>query len=290
MAVVSWREVMPRTFQHRIGDAPTAERKFVATLDEPTPTQSIIASIGVAFGAPHPEFGYLRMTDGSVSETDRQHAEVTLRYDLLNQEFQPNPLQRPDVWSFAVGGATIPATRYYDINDAVRPLVNAAGDLFENITTEEAEVRAVINGNRPTFPLQLAAFATNAVNNAPYLGGRQFTWKCAGISGQQTTEVVDGFEVRYYQITTELVYRASGWPLLIPDAGFNFIDQQDNTKRRCFVEFKDEEEAVIRVPSANAVPLAGNGAMLAAGQQPRLLSRRVHRGIDFAQYFGNPQF
>jgi hypothetical protein len=287
MAVLSWREVMPRTFQHRIGDGPTAERLFVVTLDAPTPTQQIIASVGVAFGSSHPEYLYLRMTDGSVSETDRQHAEVRLRYELLKQDFEPNPLQRPDIWSFSVGGATVPAVRYYE-GDQTRPLVNAAGDLFENLTTEEAEVRATIQGNRPTFPLELAAFAANCVNQGAYLGGQPFTWKCAGISGQQTTEIVNDQELRYYQITTELVYRASGWPLILPDVGFNFLE--NNERKRCFVEFEDEENVVTRVPTANAVPLAANGAMLPDGEEPRLLSRRVHRAINFPEFFGTPRF
>jgi hypothetical protein len=291
MAVLSFREVLPRTFQQRFGDPPTAERKFVVTLDEPTPTQTAINAVGIAIGSPHPEFAYLTMTEGAVNETDRQHAEITYRYELLQpDQNDPNPLLRPDVWNFSVGVASVPALVHYPgEGPAVEPLVNAAGDLFENQMTEEAEIRATVSGNRAQFPLALAAFVTNTLNNSAYLGGQPYTWKCAGISGSQASEVVNNVEVRYYQITSELVYRASGWSLILPDAGFNFLNEQ-REKERCFVTMVDEGGNQIEVPTANAVPLAENGLMLAPGDLPRLLVRRVHRATDFNQYFGSPGF
>jgi hypothetical protein len=291
MAVLSFREVLPRTFQQRLGESPTAERKFVVTLDEPTGTQAIINAVGIGIGSSHPEFAYLTMTEASVSETDRQHAEVTYRYELLQpDQNDPNPLLRPDVWNFSVGGASVPALFFYpDDGNVAEPLVNAAGDIFENLMTEEAEVRATVSGNRAQFPLSLAAFVTNAVNNSAYLGGQPYTWKCAGISGQQATEIVNNQEVRYYQITSELVYRASGWQLILADVGFNFKDLDGNIQR-CFVVMRDADGNEIQVPTANAVPLAANGQMLAAGELPRLLVRRVHRATNFNQWFGTPGF
>jgi hypothetical protein len=280
---------MPRTFQQRLGESPTAERRVIATLDEPSPTQAIINAVGIGIGSSHPEFVYLKMTEASVNETDRQHAEITYRYELLQpDQNDPNPLLRPDIWNFSVGGASVPALTYYDGNER-KPLINAAGDIIENLTTEEAEVRATVSGNRAQFPLGLAAFVTNTLNQSPYLGGAPFTWKCAGISGTQANEVVNDVEVRYYQITSELVYRASGWSLIVPDAGFNFIDE-NRARQRCFAEFVSEDGNVIRVPTANAVPLAANGRMLPPETPPRLLVRRVHRAVDFSQYFGTPGF
>jgi hypothetical protein len=289
MAVLSWREVMPRTFQQRFGESPTAERKFVATLDQPTPTAEIITQIGILFASPHPEFPYLRMFDGSVTETDRQHAEVTYRYELPQpDQNDPNPLLRPDVWNFSVGGASVPALIYYDGNER-KPLTNSAGDLFENVSTEEAEIRATVSGNRAQFPLELAAFVANTVNQSPYLGGAPFTWKCAGISGSQAIEVVNDIEVRYYQISSELVYRASGWQSLLADVGFNFI-AANGQRQRCFSVMVDEDGNETIVPTANAVPLAENGRMLPPETPPRLLVRRVHRAVNFSQYFGTPGF
>jgi hypothetical protein len=68
--------------------------------------------------------------------------------------------------------------------------VNSAGDFFEGLQSEEAEVRATISGNRASFPLADAVAVTNCVNNGSYLGGAAHQWKCSGIAGQQQIEVV----------------------------------------------------------------------------------------------------
>jgi len=291
MAVLAAREVLPRTLQHRIGEAPSAERKFVATLDDSaTPHQAVINAIGIAHQSQHPEYSFLRMTDASLSENagSPYHVEVTYRYELLSTDYQPNPLLRPDVWSFSVSGAAVPAVRYYSAGDVVRPLVNAAGELFEKLQTEEAEIRATITGNRASFPLRLAAFVANCVNDGPYLGGRAYTWKCTGIGGQQTSEVVNEATVFYYQITTELVYRASGWPLILPDVGFNYLE--DGERKRAWVLYRDADGLETRVPTANAVALSQDGKMLVPGTPPRLLIRRVNRAVTFSRFFGTPVF
>jgi len=290
MAVVAFREVLPRTVQHRIGESPTAERKYALTVDGATNHQDCIAAVGIAFGASHPEYGFMVMSDSSLTETDPYHVEITYRYEVLKQEFQQNPLLRPDVWTFSTGGAAVPCVAYYDDSDTLKPLVNAAGDLFENVTTEEAELRASVSGNRPSFPMAIAAYVTNAVNDSSYLGCPQHTWKCAGISAQQAVEVVNDVEVRYYQITAELVYRASGWPLILPDVGFNFL--KDGRRERCYTLLETPANSFTYepIPTANAVPLSEDGRMLSQGQPARLLVRRVHRAVPFSTYFGEPTF
>jgi len=291
VGVVGFRETPSRSLQQRIGEGPNAERRFVATLDTPdTPTQTVINSIGIRLGDAHPEYGFLRVADASLAENagSPYHVAVTFRYEVLQADFEPNPLLRPDVWSFSIGGATIPAVAYYTDAGNLEPLVNAAGELIENATTEEAEIRATIVGNRASFPLGVAAYVSNTVNSSAYLGGQAYTWKCAGIGGQQQSEMVNGQAVRYYQITSELVYRASGWPLILPDVGFNYLE--DGELKRAWVVFKDEDGGEQRIPVANAVALAENGAMLPPGNPPRLLYRRVHRAVPFSAYFGTPSF
>jgi hypothetical protein len=290
MAVLSWREVMPRTFQQRFGESPTAERKFVVTLDEPTPTQTIISAVGILFGALHPEYPYLRMLDGSINETDRQHAEVTYRYELpQQQDLDPNPLARPDVWSFSIGGAQVPALFYFhgNGNDDVRPLVTAAGDFIEGLTATEAEVRASISSNRPTFDLVLASNIANGINGSAYLGGPPFTWQCAGISGNQAAEVVNDVEIRYWQISVELVFRRSGWVMQIPHVGWHFIE--GNKKRRVWAWNEDGSE---KIDAAAPQPLTENGGLKYPGADgvPDQLLRRTFPVIDFSQYFGTPPF
>ena len=288
MAVIGFREIIPRTFSHKFGESPNAEIKYAVTVDAPTPTQDIIAAVGIFHGDSHPEFAYLRMLDAQVTETDRHHAEVTYKYEVPQQEdLDPNPLARPDVWSFSTGGAQVPALVYYDGtgNATKKPLQNTALDFFEGLTTLEAEVRASIAGNRASFPLADAAAVTNSVNNAAYLGGAKHTWLCAGISGQQATEVINDEELRYWQITVELVYRRSGHNLLLPNVGWNFLE--GGQKKRAWVLDPETNE---RVASGAPVALDNNGNIKAAGQGPDILERRVHPEATFTTYFGTPPF
>lgn len=290
MTVIASREVIPRTFSHRFGEAPTAERKFIVTVDAPTATQDIITAVGISHTAAHPEYAYLLMLEASLTETDRHHVEITYSYELPKQEdLDPNPLARPDVWSFSVGGATVPALAYYHGtgNADIRPLVNAAGDFIEGLETVEAEVRATISGNRSTFPLATAAAVTNAINSSSYLGGAAYTWQCAGISGQQATEVVNGAEVRYYTISVELVYRASGWITKIPHVGWHYID--GGKKRKAWV-WNEEGTEKQEANAPQALTDAGGLKFPGTDGTPDQLSRRQFPAVDFSTYFGTPPF
>jgi hypothetical protein len=292
MAILGYREVLPRTFSHRFGESPSAERKYVVTVDAPEAHQTLISTAGIVHGSAHPEFPYLLMLDASITETDRHHAEITYRYEVPKQEdFSPNPLGRADVWSFSTGGAAVPALVYYDGtgNGNRKALINSAGDFFEGAMTEEAELRATIAGNRATFPLATAAAVTNCVNSDAYLGAAAHQWKCQGIAAQQQTEVVDGAEIRYWSVTVELAFRQSGWNLLLPNVGWNYIE--GGKKKRAYVIDPDSGE---RVESSNPQPLLADGALDTASpgesNPPIILNRRVHREIAFAGYFGTPPF
>lgn len=295
MAVLSYRELAGRTFQHRFGEAPTAEIRYALTLDDPaTPQQSMLNAVGIFHGAYHPEYTYLRCVEGNVSENDPDpwHATISYQYAVPerggNADFDPNPLARPDVWSFSTGGAQVPALVYYEGSDNsdIQPLVNAAGDFFEGLTTEEAEVRASISGNRPTFPLAIAAAVTNAINASPYLGGAAYTWKCVGLGAQQTTEVVNDIELNFWSVTVELVYRQSGWPMLLPHVGWNYIDGSE--KKAVYVTGPNEEE----IAASNPQPLNTDGTLKYPGAPgaPDILTRRLNPVVDFSSYFGVPPF
>lgn len=293
MAVTSSREILPRTGSHRFGEAPTAERKFVATLDQPTPIVEVVNAIGIFHGSSHPELTYLRMLNVSFTEPDAFHMELTYSYELPSvgsEELDPNPLARPDVWSFSTGGAQVPALTYYHGtgNNDVRPLVNAAHDFFEGLTAVEAEVRATIAWNRATFPAALAAAVTNGINAADYLWGGPHTWQCSGISAQKQYEVVNDIEIGYWSGTTELAYRASGWNLLLPHVGFNRLAGSD--KRPCLV--KGNEPGDADVAATTPQPLNANGTQKyppgSTQGAPDILTRRIYREINFQQYFGTP--
>lgn len=288
MSVVSWREVSGRSISHRFGEAPTAERKFVVTLDNTAAdSNEIFNTIGIFHGASHPEYPFITAIEGQITEgsPDPFHAEVTYRYELINPDDRdPNPLARLDVWQFSTGGAAVPALYYYDGDDQ-EALVNSAGDFFEGLTTDEAECRATISANRPVFPLDVAIAVTNTVNDAPYLGAPAHHWKCVGISGQQQIEMVNGAEVRYWSITSELAYRQTGWNLLLPDVGYNYLES--SVKKRAFVIDPDSGE---KVACVDKVALNSDGTLKAAGNLPDILSRRVNRETNFDLYFGSPSW
>lgn len=288
MAIIGYREVIPRTFSHRFGESPTAERRVIVTVDEPTAHQAIISTVGILHGDSHPEYVYLRMLDAQLSETDRQHVEITYKYEVpKQQDLDPNPLARPDVWSFSTGGAQVPALIYYSGsgNASRKPLQNSAKDFFEGLTVTEAEIRATISGNRTAFPLALAAEVTNSVNSSGYLGGAAHTWFCSGIGGQQATEVVSGIEIRYWQVTVELIFRASGHSLLLPDVGLNYLEGGE--KKRVWVKDSETNE---KVASSSPRALTTAGAMKGENEEPDILIRRVYPEQDFASYFGTPSF
>ena len=290
MSIIGYREVIPRTFSHKFGESPTAEIKYHVTTSAPVGTQQVLNHIGIFHGAGHPEYGYLLCSQGDVNEIDRHHVEVTYSYSVPaigTQDSAPNPLARADIWSFSTGGAAVPALAYYhgSGNGDVRALVNSASDFFEGAMTEESELRATISGNREAFPVGVAAEVTNCVNVDAYLGAQAYQWKCAGISGQQQVEVVDGEEIKYWSVSVELAYRQSGWRLMLPNIGYNYIE--GSQKKRAYVVDSESGE---RVASSNPVALNNNGSLKGSGTAPDILYRRVHREVAFAPLFGTPPF
>jgi hypothetical protein len=290
MPVIAYREVIPRTFSHRFGESPTAEIKYHLTTDGPVTTQEALNTVGIFHGTPHPEYGYLLCNEGAVNELDRFHVEITYSYSVPaigTQDSDPNPLARADIWSFSTGGAAVPALAYFhgSGNGDVRALVNSARDFFEGAMTEESELRATISGNRATFPVAVATQVTNCVNVDAYLGAQQYQWKCSGISGQPQVEVVNGAEIKYWSVSVELAYRQSGWRLMLPDVGYNYLE--GSQRKRAYVVDSESGE---RVASSNPVALNDNGSLKGAGTAPDILYRRVHREVNFQPLFGTPPF
>ena len=287
MSVREHRE-LARTVTHLIGSSPELERRWIVTLDNPdTNATTVKQAVGATFNAPHPEVPFATLYEVTVNEQyegNRYWHEVIAKYKIPSSEEKDLdllPWQRSDVWKFATQGASVPALTYWD-GDEQKPLTNSAGDYFEGLTTDEAQQKITILSNRQTFPSALAAAVVNCVNNAPYLGFPVDCVKVQGINGEQQVEVVNGAEVRYWKITSELLLRQSGWNLLLPDIGFNYLE--DGERKRAYVE----GEAGERLPSSSPVPLDGAGAIQTPGQLPAILTRRVHRRCNMQFFFGTP--
>jgi hypothetical protein len=300
MAVVSFREILPRTFNQKFGEKPTAVRNWSVTTDGATSHAAILGATGEAIGAGHPEYGFLRLTDIALNEVDVFHVEVQLSYSVP-PEAEKNPLARADVWHFSTGGTSVVGTQYYpdDGNVTRLPIKNTAGDVFEGLMIPEGETRATITANRELFPLGDARELTNSVNDRPWAGCKIHSWFCSGISGEYASEMVDDLEVKYWKITIELIYRESKHNLFLPNVGFHYIKQSVPPQRmrayvRSLSDPLDTGSEVITVPSTMPVPLKEDGDIddeinqSPEARGPIVLEFRVYREFDYAAIFGNP--
>lgn len=299
MAVLSIRELTGRDFTHRFGEAPIVTRRYGVTLDDPaTANQLILNAINIPHGDPHPEYPFLLCIEGAVKEATPTpyHAEVTYRYELPQvgtAEWEPNPLARPPQWNFSPTTTSVPAMNYYhgDDNDDQRPLVNTAGDYFEGLTVESSETRATITRNLASFPVDLALEATNTINNAEYLGGVQYSWKCQGIGANQRSEMVNDIEVNYWEVTVELLFRPETWVLKLPNVGFNYLPGGYAPKSPVYVTDAAPNSCTSGEDVPSQVPLAleTDGDLRASGD-PDILERRPYKSSNFALLFGTPTY
>jgi alkylated DNA repair dioxygenase AlkB len=286
MAILSYTELATVAASRKFGEPPVFQRKFVVEVDDPTTKQTDIANYpGVVFLQAHPEASYCKAMNVSVSNYNgsRWHYEVTWDYELPKQQnVDPNPLARADIWKWSTGGLQVPALYYYE-GDTLAPLQNSANDFFEGATTDISTLQASISGNRATFDYALATTVTNSVNSSAYLGGAAYTWKCSGIAANPAVEVVNESEIRYWQVEVTLEYRPDGWPLQLPNVGWNYLDSVEGKTR---VWVKDKNSPGEKIPASNPQPLTSSGD-LATGA-PTILVRRVHKAVNFQQYFGTP--
>ena len=286
MAITGVIERADISATRRFGEAPKFQRKFLVEVSNPAfPPTLIVNATPVRFLDQHPEAYYCRAMNVAVANYggSRFHYEVTWDYELPRQseeDLDPNPLARRDIWRWSTGGLTVPALYYYD-GGTLKALTNSANDFFEGATTDISTLQAAISANRPNFDYSLAQAVTNSVNSDTYLGGDAHTWKCSGISGQPAVEVVNEVEIRYWQIETTLEFRPDGWDLQLPDVGFNFLE--GGTKKRAYVI---DSETGDQVPSSNPQPLNTDGTLKTGA--PDILVRQVQREVAFAGFFGEP--
>lgn len=285
MAVVSARETIGRSLQQRFGEAPSAERVFVVTLDDPaTSADEITFAAGVALSDAHPETPDLVCTDLTVTEGDPSpyHATVTASYGVIEGG------DDQDVWSFSTAMTEVPATDYYEGggNSTKKAIANAAGDPVpvDGLTTAVGELRASVSGKRLVFPLADALAITGAINADEFAGGAPGTWQCQGISASQASEFVNGALLRYWEVNVELVYRQEGFSVRVPNVGFHQINE-DGEKAHCTTA---TDEPTIRSYVSSPVPLDENGAQKEGDAEPDMIEVRVHPEVNFQFYFGTP--
>lgn len=309
MAVVSTREVIPRTYQMKMGANPTATITYACTLDGTATTNAQIqTACGVTQGAAHPEMGYLVALESTVTQPDPYHAVCTYKYGVPvggATDFKPNPLTRPDVWSYATTGATIATAHYYpedgeDVDtlpDGTSPLINSASDELFGVQTQVGELKVSIKGNRATFDYGEATAVTGCVNNDVYLGGAKYCWQCQGISGEPRTEIVNNVQYDFYVVQVSLVYRQQSFVARLLDTGMNVLKEEQSDSGESTGKLVKQQATVknakgIDIPSSQPVALNEDGTQMEPDSEgktpPNTLFRRLHQAVAFNTYFGTP--
>lgn len=293
MSIVSATE-LARSFENELGTPARAVRRWAVVLSDntlsgnPPVASDIFDFIGVDdFGTQHPEHTALRSRKFTVSERfgdSPYHVEFVVEYGSVTTQELVAPTSRVADWVFESQPGQLAALFYYEGdtgNDDKRPLVNTANDFLEGLTTEENMVRITIRKNFAAFPTTLMGL-TNFLNNATYATCAKHTLKCAGVNSDFTQEVWNNAEYSFWATEIVLQFRQSGWPLLIPNVGFNAI--VGGVKRRAMVfDFENSEF----VASPGPVALNANGSQNIVGQ-PSILTRRVNPDTNFAALLGVP--
>lgn len=270
MAVLSVREILPRTFSHKIGGSPEASTVWSATLDGPTSHSQILAAIGIYHGSPHPEHGNLSCDSIAVDEPDRFHATVSYSFGVPDPEDPENPEQppwlQPDRWAFSTTNASVACMDHYIGvgNGNRRALTNTAGDAIFGLSKAEAELKITISGSRLALDLSSVKRYVNTINNAPWAGFPRHTVQCVGVSASPDRLEFQGNVIDFWQINVELLYRSSSHNLLLPNVGWNVI--VNGKKERAWVYITEDGERK-KVASPHPVSLNAAGGFLCGQEQ-----------------------
>lgn len=271
MAVLGYREVIPRTFEHRIGESPSATRVFIATVDSPTSSSEVIGAIGIQHGSRHPEYSALSCLSYSLDETDRQHVTVSYAYGVRETEEGEEgggdapPWLQPDRWTFGTSNASVPCTQYFPenlpggVDNISHPLVNSAGDAIFGVTRAEPELKITISGSRLEIDLPKYLLYVGAINKEKWAGFLPHTVQCVGFSASPDRLEWQGIVLDYWQINFELIYRPSTHDIFLPQVGWNVIVNGKKQRAWTYIEDNGIRE---RVPAPHPVALNEQGGFL----------------------------
>jgi hypothetical protein len=202
----------------------------------------------------------------------------------------PNPLNRPDVWSLSASGTTVPAAFHY-VGGAQKQITNSAGDAITGLKRRQGEITMTVRGNRSGSPFALATTLVNRTNATEWADGAERTWLCTSISAQQQSELVGNEIVDYWSVSFSFAYRPETWAVQAPDVGLNqivYIADQDiivgREKRRITIQDANGNA----VPTPKPLPLNSDGTLKGATAEADFLTFSVYQTADFLSYFGDP--
>ena len=197
----------------------------------------------------------------------------------------PNPLNRPDVWSLSASGTTVPAAFHY-VGGAQKQIVNSAGDAITGLKRRQGEITMTVRGNRSGSPFALATTLVNRTNATEWADGAERTWLCTSISAQQQSELVGTEILDYWSVSFSFAYRPETWAVQAPDVGLNQLVTVNGSqvKRRITIEDANGNA----VPTPKPLPLNSDGSLKGATAEADFLTFRVYETADFLSYFGDP--
>jgi hypothetical protein len=264
VAVLSYREVLPRSYEHKLGGNPTASMVFVATLDGTTDASAVIGEIGISHGSLHPDHAALACDGISAEDIDRFHTQVTYTFtvtDGKDGDGENPPWSQPDTWHFGTTNASVACTKHYVGNGNANrvTLANTAGDPIFGIAMAESELKITISGSRLEFDLATALQYVNSINDDVWAGFPKHTVQCVGVSAQPAALEWEGEKIDYWQINVELLYRSSSHNLILPNVGWRVI--VNGKKERAWTYITEGGERK-KVPSTSPVSLNMDGGYL----------------------------
>lgn len=274
MAILGYREIIPRTFTHRVGDSPSATRVVAVTVDAPTPSTEIINTINIRHGDQHPDHTGLTCQEYSVDETDRHHVTVTYTYGVADKKEDEDPDNppwlQPDTWTFGSGNASVACTTHYVtkgiVTNAIKGIYNSAGDAILGLTKTEGELKISISGARLTLDLASYNGYVSTINSDTWAGFPKHTVQCVGFSATPQRLEFQGDTIDYWQITFELVYRSGTYNIWLPNVGWHV--RVDGKKERAWSYLRDDDTGeLIKVPSPHPVSLNMAGGFLCGPAQ-----------------------
>lgn len=264
MAVLSHREVIPRSYEHRLGGKPTATRVYVATVDGPTPSSQVIGAIGIQHGSSHPDHTALTCDNISLDEQDRHHVQVTYSYGIKDPNDPENPDQppwlQPDVWTFSCGTKNGWTDHFYPIKkDNLEWIVlrNSAGDRFAPVDKLESEIKITISGARLQIKLSDMRRYCGAINSEPWLGLPARTVLCVGTSASPASLEFEGQVLPYWQLQTEFLFNSNWWDIVLPNVGYNVII--NGKLERAYTYIQVDGSTRERIPTPEPIALNNDG-------------------------------
>lgn len=201
----------------------------------------------------------------------------------------PDPLNRPDVWSMSTTSSTVDARTYYknagSASNRYRVLSqieNTAGEPIAGLKKRQAELTLTVKRNQSASPF--AVPVVNKTNELQWANGAPQTWLCSNMAATQQTELVGDTVLVYWEVTYSLIYREETWKLKTPNVGLT-AKTQDGTGRERVMIFDQYRN---RTPAPRPVPLDEDGFAKDSGEDADVLEFQIYEPIDFSSVFGDP--